>query len=62
MTNKEIVARLAELGVKASAKERKSVLEEKLAKATMNTQETKKVNPSDYSSVLVHLQHATKKL
>ena len=38
MTNKEIVARLAELGVKASAKERKSVLEEKLAKATMNTQ------------------------
>lgn len=44
MTNKEIVARLAELGVKASAKERKSVLEEKLAKATMNTQETKEEN------------------
>lgn len=42
MTNKEIVARLAELGEKASVKERKTVLEEKLAKATMNTQETKK--------------------
>ena len=45
MTNKEIVARLAELGEKASVKERKAVLEEKLAKAeknaTMNTQETK---------------------
>lgn len=45
MTNKEIVARLAELGEKASVKERKAVLEEKLAKAeknaTMNTQEKK---------------------
>lgn len=45
MTNKEIVARLAELGEKASVKERKAVLEEKLAKAeknaTMNPQETK---------------------
>ena len=47
MTSKEIVARLAELGEKASVKERKAVLEEKLAKAeaekkaTMNTQETK---------------------
>ena len=41
MTSKEIVARLAELGVKASVKERKGVLEEKLAKATMNTQEKK---------------------
>lgn len=43
MTNKEIVARLAELGEKASVKERKAVLEEKLAKAeakaTMNTQD-----------------------
>lgn len=48
MTNKEIVARLAELGEKANVKERKSILEEKLAKAeakaTQNTQETKEEN------------------
>lgn len=41
MTNKEIVARLQELGIKASVKERKAVLEEKLNKA-LNTQNTLK--------------------
>ena len=64
MTNKEIVARLAELGEKASVKERKTVLEEKLAKAeakaTMNTQEeTKEENTMKDQETKVQEQNVT---
>lgn len=64
MTNKEIVARLAELGEKASVKERKSVLEEKLAKAeakaTQNTQETKEENTMKKEEAKVQEQNTQK--
>ena len=63
MTSKEIVARLAELGEKASVKERKGVLEEKLAKAeknaTMNTQETKEEDTMKKEEAKVQEQEVT---